>query len=459
MSLDNKRLWTLHMYTSTTNTIYVVPLTLQAIDELVQYEITIGRALSNDVVVMDPAVSREHARLMWHQSGWYIANMTKQNVVHINDQPIPSGTSVPIQAQDIFTLGSTALQLIDHHSFQLDSIKMKSLERAAIQQTALPTRIGTFGNLRIVPVGGVVLMLSIAVLVLQSGMVQHSLLIPGEASTLIIALLISLLTIGAIFVLVNSINRFEPKPLYLRLAAFLWGAVIAAPLAFLLESYINILVQGVLGQGANDIVRFALSALNPSMVEESSKGLGLLLLLLIRRDEFDNVVDGIVYGMLVGAGFTTVENFWYFTYYPSTFLTLLIIERVLLGWLLHSTFTVCFGIALGYIPHIRVRWKHIGLLAIGFLLAVGLHSLFDFVALLTNTFVLSFPDDKRVALYTFLALAGNYILPYVVQIIIVSILVKVIQIRAENNRDKYIFEHMQLVAKDQSNSSTKKLDK
>ena len=444
MSLDDNTLWAIHMYTSTTKVIHVVSLEEQSIYGLVHCEITIGRALSNDIVVMDSTVSREHARLVWNQSGWYITNVTKQNIVRINDRFVPSGTSFPIQAQDILTLGSTVLQLIDQRSLQANSVKMKSLEKSPTPSPAFPTHKGTLRNLRIATIGGVALIVGIAVLVLQG----NSLLMLEKVPTLFVALLVSLLTAGAVFLLVNCINCFEPKPLFLRLAAFLWGAVIATPLAFLLESYGNILVQGVLGQGANDIVGFALRALNPSVVEESSKGLGLLLLLLIRRDEFDNVVDGIVYGTLIGAGFTIVENFWYFTSYPNTSLTSLLIERVLLGWLLHSTFTVCFGIALGYIPRIRVRWKHIGLLSIGFLLAVGLHSLFDFVALLTNTFVLSFPDDKRVALYTFLALAGNYVPPYAVQTIIVSILVKAIQIRSENNQDKYIVERMQLVAKD-----------
>lgn len=445
MSLDKNTVWALHMYTSTTKAIHVVSLEEQSIDGLVHCEITIGRALSNDIVVMDSTVSREHARLVWNQSGWYITNVTKQNIVRINDRCVPSGTSFPIQPQDVLTLGSTVLQLIDQRSFQANSVKMKSLEKSPTPSPAFSTRKGTLRDLCIATIAGVALIVGTTVLVLQGS----SLLTLEKASTLFVALLVSLLTAGAIFVMVNCINRFEPKPLFLHLAAFLWGAVIAAPLAFFLELYGNILVQSVLGQGANDIVGFALRALNPGVVEESSKGLGLLLLLLIRRDEFDNVIDGIVYGVLIGAGFTIVENFGYFTSYPNDSLTTLIIERVLLGWLLHSTFTACTGIAFGYIPHIRVRWRRIGLLSIGFLLAVGLHSLFDFVALLSNTLVLASPEDKRVALYMFLALAGNYVPPYTVQIIIVSILAKVISIRTERNRENSMFESMHLVAKDQ----------
>ncbi len=445
MGLDNDAVWALHMYTSRTKATHVVSLDEPVIHALVHHEITIGRALNNDVVVLDPVVSREHARLVWNQSGWYITNVTKNNIVRVCGRSIPAGTSFPIDAQDICVLGNTVLQLIDQRSIQPDSLKKQS-PKMSLRQAALPTSKGTQRKLRITTIGGVALFLGSVVLLFLGGLLNRSLLTSGRASTLVIALAISLITAGAIFILINFINRFEPKPLFLCLAAFLWGAVIAAPLAFFLESSINLLEPSVLGQRASEIGAFALQSFNPGIVEESSKGLGLLLLFFVRRDEFDNVIDGIVYGILIGAGFTVVENFWYFTYYSNVSLTVLIIERVLLGWLLHSTFTACMGIALGYMRHIRVGWKQILLLSGGFLLAVGLHSLFDFVALLSNVFVLTSPEDKRVVLFMFLALFGNYVPPYVVQIVIMSIVVKVMSMRAENSRENSLFEDLQLVA-------------
>src|SRR5919205_2846854 len=79
---------------------------------LTRRETTIGRALSNDIILMDPTVSREHARLMVDEHGWHVVNLTEQNIVRVNGRPVPSGGSLPIQSQDILILGSTMLQLI-----------------------------------------------------------------------------------------------------------------------------------------------------------------------------------------------------------------------------------------------------------------------------------------------------------------------------------------------------------
>src|SRR5574340_1092662 len=79
---------------------------------LTHRETTIGRALNNDVVLMDPTVSREHARLVLDQHGWHIINLTAKNIVRVNGKSVPSGSSLPMKPQDVLILGSTMLQLI-----------------------------------------------------------------------------------------------------------------------------------------------------------------------------------------------------------------------------------------------------------------------------------------------------------------------------------------------------------
>jgi hypothetical protein len=106
--------------------------------------------------------------------------------------------------------------------------------------------------------------------------------------------------------------------------------------------------------------------------------------LLALRDEFDNVTDGILYGLLIGAGFAMFENYAYFALSPRGDLTFLLFGRVVLGWLSHSTFTALLGAALGFARerhHRRSRWiaPVIGLAA-----AIGLHTYFDFVAFAAN---------------------------------------------------------------------------
>src|SRR6266700_7873850 len=79
---------------------------------LTQHETTIGRALNNDIILMDPTVSREHARLVLDRDGWHNINLTAKNIVRVNGRSVPSGSSLPIHPQDVLILGSTMLQLI-----------------------------------------------------------------------------------------------------------------------------------------------------------------------------------------------------------------------------------------------------------------------------------------------------------------------------------------------------------
>src|SRR5436305_14547111 len=79
---------------------------------------TVGRALNNDIVLMDPTVSREHARLDLDASGWHITNLTEQNIVRVNGQTVPTGCTFFMQPQDILIVGSTMLQLIAPNNVQ-----------------------------------------------------------------------------------------------------------------------------------------------------------------------------------------------------------------------------------------------------------------------------------------------------------------------------------------------------
>src|ERR1700680_2985807 len=79
---------------------------------LSRHQTSIGRALNNDVILMDPTVSREHARLMLDSHGWHVINLTTHNIVRVNGHAVPSGGAMPMQPQDLLVLGSTMLQLI-----------------------------------------------------------------------------------------------------------------------------------------------------------------------------------------------------------------------------------------------------------------------------------------------------------------------------------------------------------
>src|SRR6476646_7736841 len=107
------------------------------------------------------------------------------------------------------------------------------------------------------------------------------------------------------------LDRYEKEPLPLLLVAFLWGAVPAVIIAIVLEVVIGFPVDQLISSDTGRELTSA-SVIAP-VVEELVKALILVVLFLAFRREFDNVLDGIVYGAMVGLGFAMVENVLYLT--------------------------------------------------------------------------------------------------------------------------------------------------
>ena len=452
---------------------------------LARQETSIGRALNNDVILMDPTVSREHARLVLDNSGWHIINMTTRNIVRVNGHAVPSGGSLPMQPQDLLVLGSTMLQLIAPNSLEAartsvtpdmrfdasalngnapparvqeismvngrqstparfqpvvlpeqpepeqealpwdDDEEVSVLGAGVTMQFALPQRMGIRTRWLIAGIGITILLVSAMITIILNSIVGISALSQNGVSSIIAALTIPLVPAIGIFLLVNYMDRYEREPWFLRLAAFLWGAVIAIPPALFIEQNIDSILQNIFDpNNTNEIIRVLFQGLNAGITEETFKGIGLLLLFIILRDEFDNVTDGIVYGALIGAGFAMVENFSYFAQNSKNSLVFLIVGRIVLGWLGHSTFIACFGAALGYIRHTRVRWKQIVVPIIGFLIAVGLHSFFDFVTFQATASINTSGGNSAVINFALITVVGNYIPPFLAQLGLLYILIK-----------------------------------
>src|SRR6185437_10386300 len=73
---------------------------------------TIGRGLNNHVVLMDPTVSREHARLIWRNGIWALENLSAQNLLHVDKVNIPPGKQREVRPGALMVLGQTTLQLL-----------------------------------------------------------------------------------------------------------------------------------------------------------------------------------------------------------------------------------------------------------------------------------------------------------------------------------------------------------
>jgi len=124
-------------------------------------------------------------------------------------------------------------------------------------------------------------------------------------------------------------------------------------------------------------------------IEETAKA--LLLFALFFYYSFDDVTDGIVYGAIVGFGFSASENLLsfmssYFTMGASAWIATIIL-RLMVTSLAHGVFTAMVGAGLGFIKTNRIKkQRHLDTLMIPLTLlaAIMLHSLFNVGVLLTQ---------------------------------------------------------------------------
>jgi RsiW-degrading membrane proteinase PrsW (M82 family) len=167
------------------------------------------------------------------------------------------------------------------------------------------------------------------------------------------------------------LDRYEKEPLSLILVAFLWGALPAIALAVVFELVLAVpLEHSTLGPG---VAAWGLAPL----VEEPIKALALAGLFRFARYEFDGPLDGIVYGALIGFGFSMSENLLYFLRYDGLD-TLFWVRSVIFG-LNHAFFTSMVGLALGAVRYGRSRWLNALALTGGLSLAILFHALHNFV--------------------------------------------------------------------------------
>lgn len=136
-------------------------------------------------------------------------------------------------------------------------------------------------------------------------------LVAGDTGVTGFAVGVLLATLPAVAVVAAYlwVDRYEPEPRGQLAFLVAWGAVVAALVSALANSAGAALLIAV--QGQPDAMA-ATAVLVAPPVEEVTKGLGILAVLLVRRHEFDGLVDGVVAAGMVGVGFAFTENVLYF---------------------------------------------------------------------------------------------------------------------------------------------------
>ncbi len=367
----------------------------------------------------DLLVSVRHAVLRVEDDGFYLLDQQSTNGTFVNGEQVER---VKLRHDDLVQLGQGGPQLaveidmpvaavsyetnadalmvsalVTPHSpppgfdTNVDALKQRlSMRVPPVSQSPVPSRLGTLGLYQ--PKVGVEA---------EAGKLPRSLGMAFAACCGLglgfVMLVLTLASLGWFTTLLASVVAFVPAMIYL--SAFLWldrfdpepwGAL---TFAFGWGALFSILVSGVVntlfGAAALNVVSMNVAdaltgILSAPLIEEATKGLGVLLIWFFFRKDFDSVVDGIVYAGVVALGFATMENV---DYYGRSFneegwagLFSVFILRGVLSPFSHVLFTCMTGIGCGFARESHqagIRWIAP---VVGLLGAMILHAVWNLLA-------------------------------------------------------------------------------
>ena len=187
------------------------------------------------------------------------------------------------------------------------------------------------------------------------------------------------------------LDRYEPEPLKYLIFCFGWGAFVSTAASLLVN-------ETAAGWFEDQGLPVALTAvLVAPFIEELTKAIAPILLLVFRRREWSGITDGLVYCGLSAIGFAMVENILYLgghgyasgaeQYGPATGAQQVIaifIVRILLFGFAHPLFTAMTGIGLGIAARTADRRVRVFAPIAGLLLAMMLHGAWNLIPTLTQ---------------------------------------------------------------------------
>lgn len=171
-------------------------------------------------------------------------------------------------------------------------------------------------------------------------------------------------------------DRHLPEPVGRLVLAFVLGLAAAAlsKALYMALGWASLRYDALALADGNMLGLFAYSMLAIGPVEEVAKMLPFLLLVL-KFPEMDEPIDGIIYASFVALGYAAVENLMYLEYLTPVEAA----ARGFAGPVVHMLFASIWGYTIGC-AHLRGESLLRGV-AGGFLLAAGLHGLYDFIVL------------------------------------------------------------------------------
>lgn len=216
-----------------------------------------------------------------------------------------------------------------------------------------------------------------SLLVVGAEQLTYFALLPG--AWLLSLVLLAATAIPVAFI-IYRFDQFEPEPASMIAIAVMWGGIVGLSFAAISNSYFLSFLQNVMSQ---ETVESWGAAIVAPINEELYKGAGLVLLYLLASHEFDGLMDGLVYGAMIGLGFQVVENIQYFLMAAAAsngnelgaVIGIFFVRVGIAGPYSHILFTGLMGFGFAYAVTQRraSRSKRIAMLVIFSLLAWAAH--------------------------------------------------------------------------------------
>ena len=384
--------------------------------------LTVGRGETCSVR-FDPQTeriaSKQHAFIEARADGFYVTDNDSTNGTFLNGNRV---TSAKLNSGDRLQFGSggaTASVRIDAHQPRGADRSVSTIQEnfrdhqiqqfnqtAAHEPAGIQASLHNFGLGSLAPVSepekagsrnhlGVVVVVTIFVfLLLVVSLLVSSSLSPSEEGEITLNLAGVIFAVMASFVAFIPaviyilpliwLDRYDPEPLWLLALAFAWGALVSVIVSFVINTSVGYVAFRITGDPyAAQAIGAVISA---PVVEEASKGIGLLILLIFFRRYFDDILDGIVYAGVIALGFATVENVLYYGRAIGEAgmagLAILFVMRGIMSPFAHVTFTAMTGIGCGMARESHNRAVKILMPMLGYVGAVTLHALWNGMAVI-----------------------------------------------------------------------------
>jgi RsiW-degrading membrane proteinase PrsW (M82 family) len=363
--------------------------------ELDQGIVTLGRSAESTLRFdhrFDPGVSTNHAFIESTPQGFQLTDKNSTNGTFLNGSPI---AQVLLSAGDVIRLGrqgpeisvdfevaypseeitaaGAPLTISDGNRITDTISRMSFYQPERIERISLEEKkpeSSSFGIIVALAVGGFI---ALIVTILMFSILGFKGTMVGGFMAFVPAPFYVMLFLW--------IDRYDPEPAWALVAAFSWGALFSILVSFVVNTFFGSVAAALIGGPQGDVLSAVISA---PLIEEATKGLGVLMFLIFLRKEFDGIVDGLVYAGIVALGFATAENVLYYgrTYVSegSGGLLMIGLMRGILSPFAHSLFTSMTGIGCGIARETQNPTLKIIAPVGGYAGAVFLHALWNGIA-------------------------------------------------------------------------------